>query len=119
MKHQKKGEYKMNHIDIIKYEDGIEQLVKYAVCKKLIPVFGAGFTAGCQSVNGIVPNGQRATEGMRNLILNSASCTLQKDDVEEMDFSEISDLFLNVYHVMNVQHILRIFIQELLCSNTK
>lgn len=42
-------EYKINQIDIIEYEEGIKQLVKYAVEKKLIPVFGAGFTAGCQS----------------------------------------------------------------------
>ena len=26
----------------------LKQLVKYAVEKKLIPVFGAGFTAGCE-----------------------------------------------------------------------
>lgn len=34
----------MNQIDIIEYEEGIKQLVKYAVEKNLIPVFGAGFT---------------------------------------------------------------------------
>lgn len=86
-------EYEMNQIDIIEYEEGIERLVKYAIKKKLIPVFGAGFTAGCQSINGIVPNGQRATEIMCDMILNSASCTLQECDIKEMDFSEISDLF--------------------------
>lgn len=31
----------MNHIDIIEYKEGIKQLVKYAISKKLIPVFGA------------------------------------------------------------------------------
>ena len=40
-------ECKMNQINIIEYEEGIKQLVKYAVEKKLIPIFGAGFTAGC------------------------------------------------------------------------
>ena len=83
----------MNQIDIIEYEEGIKQLVKYAVEKKLIPVFGAGFTAGCQSINGIVPNGKRATESMCDMILNSGSCPLRECDIKEMDFSEISDLF--------------------------
>lgn len=83
----------MNPIDIIEYEEGIKQLVKYAIRKELIPVFGAGFTAGCQSINGIVPNGKRATESMCDMILNSGSCPLQKCDITEMDFSEISDLF--------------------------
>ena len=83
----------MNQIDIIEYEEGIKQLVKYAIRKELIPVFGAGFTAGCQSINGIVPNGKRATESMCDMILNSGSCPLQKCDITEMDFSEISDLF--------------------------
>lgn len=64
-------EYKINQIDIIEYEEGIKQLVKYAIRKELIPVFGAGFTAGCQSINGIVPNGKRATESMCDMILNS------------------------------------------------
>jgi len=86
-------EYKMNLIDIIEYGEGIEQLVKYAMNKKLIPIFGAGFTAGCQSINGIVPNAQRATESMCDLILNSGSCALQEYDIKKMDFSEISDLF--------------------------
>ena len=36
----------MNPIDIIEYEEGIKQLVKYAIRKELIPVFGAGFTSG-------------------------------------------------------------------------
>ncbi len=83
----------MNLIDIIEYGEGIEQLVKYAMNKKLIPIFGAGFTAGCQSINGIVPNAQRATESMCDLILNSGSCALQEYDIKKMDFSEISDLF--------------------------
>lgn len=83
----------MNQIDIIEYKEGIEQLVKYAVEKKLIPVFGAGFTAGCQAINGIVPNGKRATESMCDMILNSGSCPLQECDIKEMDFSEISELF--------------------------
>ena len=83
----------MNPIDIIEYEEGIKQLVKYAIRKELIPVFGAGFTAGCQSINGIVPNGKRATESMCDMILNSGSCPLRECDIKEMDFSEISDLF--------------------------
>lgn len=83
----------MNIINIIEYEEGIKQLVKYAIRRKLIPVFGAGFTAGCQSINGIVPNGKRATESMCDMILNSGSCPLQECDIKEMTFSEISDLF--------------------------
>lgn len=83
----------MNYIDIIEYEEGIKRLVKYAISKKLIPVFGAGFTAGCQSINGIVPNGEKAVESMCDMILKSGLCTLRECDIRDMEFSEISDLF--------------------------
>lgn len=82
----------MSIIPIISYEDGLEQLAKFAVNRELIPFFGAGFTAGCPSCEGVVPDASQAMSSMKQLILNS--CSLFSDnDLSSQNFFELSDLF--------------------------
>lgn len=82
----------MSIIPIISYEDGLEQLAKFAVNRELIPFFGAGFTAGCPSCEGVVPNASQAMSSMKQLILESCSLFSDKD-LSSQNFFELSELF--------------------------
>ena len=50
---------------------GLDMLVKLALNRKLIPIFGAGFTAGCESCMDVVPNSEIAKNDMKNIFLNT------------------------------------------------
>ena len=83
----------MNLINIIDYDEGIKKLARYALERKLVPVFGAGFTAGCQAVNGGVPDGKLAKNEMSKLICAEKNCLYSYEEVNKKSFFDVSDLF--------------------------
>ena len=81
------NDFKVENVDF-------SMLVKMALVGNLIPIFGAGFSAGCQAANGIVPNGVRAKEDMTTLIMDKGdSHGLSKEMINELDFFNVADLF--------------------------
>ena len=48
---------------ILNEQDGIERIATLALDRKLIPVFGSGFTRECTSHKGKVPDGKEAKIG--------------------------------------------------------
>lgn len=69
-------------------------LVKMAADGNLIPIFGAGFSAGCQAANGIVPNGSQAKNDMSAMILERNTCQrFNKEKLESLDFFSVAALF--------------------------
>lgn len=84
----------MSLIDIMPYQEGLSQMARLAKKRVLIPVFGAGFTAGCEAASGVVPNAEDALISMRKMICNSTKkCPITSEELNEMNFFEVSDLF--------------------------
>ncbi|MEY8356775.1 SIR2 family protein [Lachnospiraceae bacterium 54-53] len=83
----------MNLINIIEYEKGLNEIVDFALKRKLVPIFGAGFTAGCQACEGVVPNSSTAIKTMIDLVVNAQPNLFSKESLSSLDFFEISDLF--------------------------
>lgn len=86
----------MESILITNHKEGIEKLVKLAIDRSLVPIFGAGFTAGCQACNGIVPNSSRAIEGMCKLIMQSDNCPFERAEIGEKDFFDVAEIFFKL-----------------------
>lgn len=89
----------MESILITNHKEGIAKLVKLAVDRSLVPIFGAGFTAGCQACNGTVPDSSRAVDGMCELIMQSDNCPFEKDESPARDFFEVAELFFECVSV--------------------
>lgn len=102
----------MNLINIIDYDEGIKKLARYALERKLVPVFGAGFTAGCQAVNGGVPDGKLAKNEMSKLICAEKNCLYSYEEVNKKSFLMFQTCSLNAFLVKNVQNILRIILRK-------
>lgn len=83
----------MGLINTVTYEMGLDMLVKLALNRKLIPIFGAGFTARCESCMGVVPNSEIAKNDMKNILLNTHNHPFGEADLKDMDFFAVSDLF--------------------------
>lgn len=83
----------MGLINTVTYEMGLDMLVKLALNRKLIPIFGAGFTAGCESCMDAVPNSEIAKNDMKNILLNTHNHPFGEADLKDMDFFAVSDLF--------------------------
>lgn len=97
----------MESILITNHKEGIEKLVKLAIDRSLVPIFGAGFTAGCQACNGIVPNSSRAIEGMCKLIMQSDNCPFERAEIGEKDFFDVAEIFLSLFQRKSVLLILK------------
>lgn len=85
----------MTLIEVLSYEEGLEELVRYSSNRSLVPIFGAGFTTGCESYLGTVPNTSTATKDMISLIQKSNSCPCSADEMSSMDFFSVSDIFFD------------------------
>lgn len=83
----------MDLIKTLKYEEGLEQVVHLALLRGLIPVFGAGFTSGCEACDGVVPDTNRAVAAMSKLIIDTRSDIFSAQDLNDLDFFDISDIF--------------------------
>ncbi|MDD4753055.1 MAG: hypothetical protein PHT78_07360 [Desulfitobacteriaceae bacterium] len=67
-------------IHILDIPEGCSMAAGLAFQKKLIPFFGAGFTANCRSKNGRCPTSQALNEIFCNLIMKYNGCT--REDLE-------------------------------------
>ena len=83
----------MSLIKIIEYDEGLNEIVDFALKRKLVPIIGAGFTAGCQACEGVVPDSRRAMEAMSELIINAQPTLFSKNSLCSLDFFGVSDLF--------------------------
>ncbi len=102
----------MNLINIIDYDEGIKKLARYALERKLVPVFGAGFTAGCQAINGGVPDGKLAKNEMSKLICAEKNVYIVTKRLIKKVFLMFQTCSLNAFLVKNVQNILRIILRK-------
>jgi len=78
-------------IKYLEHANGIEKMAKLFYEEKLIPVFGSGFTQGCYSKGGQVPNSKETIEKMKEFI-----CRIKKIDLGDADFNKISDRFFAI-----------------------
>lgn len=85
----------MSLIEVISYENGLEELVHYSINRTLVPVFGAGFTTGCESFSGVVPSSSAAKKEMISLIQKSNLCPCSDNELSDMDFFNISEMFFD------------------------
>lgn len=91
----------MNIINIIEYDEGLNEIVDFALKRKLVPVFGAGFTAGCRACEGVVPDSERALKDMRNLIIKEQPLLFPEENLKSLSFFEISDIFFEYVSLEN------------------
>lgn len=59
---------KINMINYIEHNEGIDKLAQLLLEERLIPIFGAGFSKSSPSANGFVPDGEECTKLMKVLI---------------------------------------------------
>lgn len=85
----------MEYLDIS--DQQTERLFKTCLANQsLIPIIGAGFTAGEKNKNGVVPNGDKFKELMISAITtNSASLSEHIEELKKRDFSQIAELYMN------------------------
>lgn len=79
-------------MNILSLEKGIEILLQQFKDGKLIPVFGAGFSSGSEAKKGVVPDGRKANELMKNIILNKVDFVTEKD-LKDKNFNDTAKLF--------------------------
>lgn len=73
------------------HTDGIQLITKMLYDGKLIPIIGSGFTKNCKSKKSTVPDGDRATEIMKQIISN-----FRKINLSDADFNKTSDRFFSI-----------------------
>ena len=54
-------------MNVIRQEEGISKLIQQLTEEKLIPVFGAGFSAKAEALSGVVPDGNLASKMMKKI----------------------------------------------------
>lgn len=74
-------------------EEGIEFLVNAISRNNIVPIIGAGFTAGCPAYDGIVPNGDTMKKIMQDCIKKYS--VIYKDVVDGYSFQDISEIFFD------------------------
>ena len=77
--------------------EGIKVIVKSIIGNKVVPIIGAGFTAGCEACDGVVPNGQKMKEIMRECIKEHTN--VYDDAIDEYSFKDLSDIFFDADEV--------------------
>jgi hypothetical protein len=82
-------------MEIWKQDEGIQKIAPLIVEKRIIPIFGAGFSKGFKSKAGIVPDSSKSKELMQKLIITSTSKISQKE-LEGVSFTETADLFYDL-----------------------
>lgn len=79
-------------MNIINEKEGIRKLIQQLVDERLIPVFGAGFSAGAEALRGSVPNGEEANEMMKKIIIQCVDF-ISEEEVANNKFNDTAKLF--------------------------
>lgn len=74
------------------HDEGVQRVSALLLEENLIPVIGSGFTKGCASQNGMVPDGSLATELMKKII-----CEFKPINLASSDFNKTSERFFLSY----------------------
>ena len=59
-------------ITVLEHDSAISQFANLAIDKNLVPIFGSGFTKGCNTFKGFVPDGRQTSKIMKELILKNS-----------------------------------------------
>ena len=86
----------MNDMKIFEMHEGIEFLVNGILSNTVVPVIGAGFTAGSKASNGEVPDGKTLKDIMRNCIKEHSAIYT---DIDNLTFKELSEIFFDAEEV--------------------
>lgn len=73
------------------HDEGVQRVSALLLEENLIPVIGSGFTKGCASQNGMVPDGSLATELMKKII-----CEFKPINLASADFNKTSERFFSI-----------------------
>lgn len=73
------------------HEEGVQRIAELLLEENLIPIIGSGFTRGCVSQDGIVPDGPLATELMQKIISEFKSINLAN-----ADFNKTAERFFSI-----------------------
>lgn len=76
----------------IEHDAGVKRVAELLYEEKLIPIFGSGFTKGCPSQDGTVPDGKLATELMQKIIAEFRAINLTN-----MDFNKTAERFFLLF----------------------
>ena len=69
------------------HTEGINKIVQLIMQERIVPIFGAGFTKGCESYRGTVPDGDECTDLMKE-ILKLDVCRMNLTEIEAYNFNE-------------------------------
>lgn len=79
-------------MNIIRQEEGISKLIQQLTEEKLIPVFGAGFSAKAEALNGVVPDGNLASKMMKKIIVDCVDF-ITEEELADKGFNDVAKLF--------------------------
>ncbi|MDE5937589.1 MAG: SIR2 family protein [Lachnospiraceae bacterium] len=79
-------------MNIINNKDGIAKLIQQLTEERLIPIFGAGFSANAEALKGSVPDGNLANEMMKKIIVQCVDF-ITKEELADKGFSDTAKLF--------------------------
>lgn len=83
---------------ILKQSEGIDIIVNSIINNKIVPIIGAGFSAGCRAQNGCVPNGPQLEELMKKLA-KEHSKSYSPERIDTFLFKKISEIFFDTTEV--------------------
>lgn len=82
-------------LDILPQKEGIQVLAELIHEKRLIPVFGSGFTAGSEAYHGKVLDGPSATIKMKEMLVGQFD-KLTWEVLADKDFTDTAELFISM-----------------------
>lgn len=98
----------MDNMEILyfKDEDTKKLLFQYIQAGSLVPIIGSGFSRGLSANQGTVPSGEDFKNIMCDMIVTSNK-EIKKEDIEEMKFSQIAQIFYEVVNTKLIKSMLR------------
>ncbi len=79
-------------MNVIRQEEGISKLIQQLTEEKLIPVFGAGFSAKAEALSGVVPDGNLASKMMKKIIVDCVDFVTE-EELAGKGFNDVAKLF--------------------------
>ena len=79
-------------MNVIRHEEGISKLIQQLTEEKLIPVFGAGFSAKAEALSGVVPDGNLASKMMKKIIVDCVDFVTE-EELAGKGFNDVAKLF--------------------------
>lgn len=84
-------------MEFLEQKEGIRFIVNSMLGNKIVPIIGAGFTAGCEACAGSVPDGKALEDIMKKIIKKHSEA--YRDVVDNYSFKDLSDIFFDTDEV--------------------